>query len=187
MQKLPVFGELFVSELKLFSGFGAILLQQLVHRHRLGVIIPLKTADAVSAQKIAHLSRFNTFHTDLCAERLRQIGDKLHRPLIGNALLDIFHIFAVDLECIDRNITQQTDRRISRAEVIKRDLDAVCLQFAEHIFQHIDIEHPAALRDLQTKILRREIQLVQQRNDLRSERAHFHLRVGNIDIDNQIR
>ena len=93
----------------------------------------------------------------------------------------------IDLDTTEWQVTQQTQRRISGAEVVRGDAQPLALEEHQILLQSRDICGSGMLCQLQRQIFMWEIRLMQDVEQIVAEPRMIELMVGDIDTDDEVR
>src|SRR5829696_8148046 len=115
------------------SGLRAQQRGELGGRHRSRQQETLRAVATEPTQAVELLLRLNAFRGDRDVECVRHVH---HGACDGGALAvrgEVGDERAVELDLVDREAVQVRQRRVARAEVVDRELDAELLQVVEHL------------------------------------------------------
>src|SRR5579863_3308947 len=129
-----------------------ILRQQLVdspHRHRRAVEVALRLIAVEQPQQLELIRGLDAFGHGQQAERRREADDGARERHAGVVARQPFDEAAVDLEKIHVQLGQQTEGRISRAEIVQRNPNSRGAQLPQLPAGAVDVLQQRGLGDLQ--------------------------------------
>src|SRR6187551_1907729 len=95
--------------------------------------------------------------------------DGTNHLAIDRVVQDLAHEAAVDLEEVDREVLEVTERREARAEVVEREAAAELLQRLDEAIRLAEARDGRGLRDLEADLRRIDAALAELLDDERQE------------------
>src|SRR5204863_4823794 len=90
---------------------------------------------------------------------------------------------SVDLERVDRQLVQVTQRRVAGPEIVQVDFHAEVAKLAEQLRGRVRAVHQRGLRDFEAKVARLQSGVMNRLLDEREEILLRELPAGNVDGD----
>src|SRR6202035_3278477 len=118
------------------------------------VPLSLGTPACLEARKLPGI--FNAFGRRRQAEAARKPEDRLDDHLAFMVGVEAIDETAIDLDLVEMQLLQLSERRITGAEIIESDAHPRVPQLIDHLPRHLEIIHERALGDLKLEPTRIE-------------------------------
>src|SRR5690606_4484214 len=130
--------------------------------------------------------RLDAFGHHLQAERVGQLDHARDNDQVLALAADLVDELAVDLDVVDRQVADLSERRVTHAEVIQRDANAARVQRLQAGAGLLGVAHHVGLGDLEDQLLGGAVaELAQQAVDKFDQVRLVELARRNVDADGQ--
>src|SRR4029077_15367905 len=143
--------------------------------------VALRVVDAEASEHLDDLGVLGEFRDGLLAGEVPDLVDRADHLAVDRVAQDLAHEAAVDLEVIDREVLEVTERGEPGAEVIERELAAELLQRLDEAVRLREACDRRGLGDLEADLGRIEPALVELIDDERQELVITEALAGEID------
>src|SRR5690242_16019489 len=141
----------------------------LEHALRLGDAIALRVIDTQRGEHLDDLGVLGEFGDGLLAGEMPDFVDRTHHLAVDGVVQDLAHERAVDLEEIDGEVLEVTERAQARAEVVEREAAAELAQRLDEAIGLREARHGGGLGDLEADLARIDAALLELLDDERQE------------------
>ena len=118
--------------------------------------LSLREVARVPAQEIQLPQGLDTFGDDFHAEAASHLDDGFHDRRIAGVLAHVAYERLVDLQRADGELLQRRERRVARAEVVDRQVQAHRIQLIQQPHGALRVRHQRGFGDLQLERGRRD-------------------------------
>src|SRR4051794_12452932 len=135
------------------------------------------------AQRLQLVDRLHALGHDAQADRLREVDHQAHEGLVALVDGDRVHERLGDLDHVQRQRAQVAQRRVARAEVVERELDAQGAQRVQALDGALGVLHQQRLGDLEHEPARVDAGGGDRVADGLDEAVVLELEGGQVDLD----
>ena len=136
------------------------------------------------ADQLMFLWRLHAFRDYFDAERMRDLADRIDEEVLFRCLVELADEIPVDLDEVRIDFVEHLQARLPDAEVVNRQFEPGIAHALQLLCKLRQVEVPAALRNLNTDVLRIELGFVRQAVQLTDDRLAQLYRVL-IEVDEQ--